>query len=121
MRIVEQKDPASAWNTHGAEGKVNRTPSQMSIITHTRPPVKPDREDIAPDHDLERMSYTQSDRDWAAVALNEHATDFDAIEDEELEWPGTREEYERWLDAIAPTEGELEHRARCDAFLGHCD
>jgi hypothetical protein len=54
----------------------------------------------------------------AAVELNRDATDFDVLEDEELEWPGTREEFERWLDSIAPTEEELEHRARCDAFLG---
>jgi hypothetical protein len=91
----------------------------MSIITRTRPPVKPSREDLAPDHDEHRMPYTAADLDWAAVALNEDATDFDVALEEELEWPGSSEEYERWLDAIAPTKGELEHRDRCDAFLGH--
>jgi hypothetical protein len=93
----------------------------MTILCITRPVVKPNREDLAQDPALDREPYTQADLDWAAVALNEHAVDFDVIEDEELEWPGTRDEFERWLDAIAPTEGELEHRDRCDAFLGHCD
>ena len=91
----------------------------MSIIVRTRPPVKPSREDLVPDPTLDRMPYTQADLAWAAVALNEHATDFDVALEEELEWPGTRDEYEAWLDQIAPTEGELEHRDRCDAFLGH--
>ena len=91
----------------------------MTILRITHPAVKPNAEDLFPDSPDRREPYTQADLDWAAVALNEHAIDFDVIEDEELEWPGTREEYERWLDAIAPTEGELEHRDRCDAFLGH--
>jgi hypothetical protein len=90
----------------------------MSIIAPPRPVVKRDHEDRAPDHDLEREPYTAADLAWAAVALNENATDFDVIEDEELEWPGTREGFEKWLDSIAPTEEELEHRVRVDAFLG---
>jgi hypothetical protein len=93
----------------------------MSIIVRPHPAVKPDREDLFPDSPDRSEPYTQADLDWAAVALNEDATDFDVALEEELEWPGTREEYERWLDAIAPTEGELEHRDRCDAFLGHDD
>jgi hypothetical protein len=91
----------------------------MSIIVRTRPPVKPSRDGLAPDHDEHRMPYTRADLDWAAAALNEDATDFDVAEGPELEWPGTRDEYERWLDSIAPTKGELEHRDRLDAFLGH--
>jgi hypothetical protein len=93
----------------------------MSIITCTRPPVKPSREGFAPDHDEHRMPYTQADLDWAAVALNEDATDFDVALEEELEWPGSRSEYEAWLDQIAPTREELEARDRFDAFLGHDD
>ena len=93
----------------------------MSIIVRPRPAGKQTVEDLVPDPTLDRMPYTQADLAWAAVALNEHAVDFDVIEDEELEWPGTRDEYERWLDAIAPTDEELEHRARCDEFLGHDD
>jgi hypothetical protein len=64
---------------------------------------------------------TQADRDWAAVALNERSTDYDVIEADELDWPGTSEEFDRWLDSIAPTDDELEHLARCEAFLGHDD
>jgi hypothetical protein len=67
------------------------------------------------------MPYTQADLDWAAVALNEDATDFDVALLEELEWPGNRSEYEAWLDQIAPTREELEARDRFDAFLGHDD
>jgi hypothetical protein len=91
------------------------------IFAPPRPAVKPSREGIFPDPDEHREPYTQADLEWAAVALNEDATDYEVIEHEGLEWPGTRDEYERWLDAIAPTEEELEHRDRCDAFLGHDD
>jgi hypothetical protein len=85
----------------------------MSIIVRTRPAVKPIVEALFLDHDEHREPYTQADLEWAAAELNEHATD------EELEWPGTRDEFERWLDSLAPTDGELEHRERLDAFLGH--
>jgi hypothetical protein len=93
----------------------------MSIIAPPHPVVKPDHADLAPDPILDRAPYTAADLAWAAVALNEHAADFEVLEDEGLEWPGTRDEYERWLDVIAPTAEELEHRDRCDAFLGHDD
>jgi hypothetical protein len=93
----------------------------MSIIARTRPPVKPDRDNLAPSDAEPRTPYTQADLDWAAVAMNEDATDFDVALDEELEWPGSRSEYEAWLDQIAPTREELEARDRCDAFLGHED
>ena len=93
----------------------------MSIIVRPHSAVKPSREGLFPDHDLDRVPYTQADLDWATAALNEHATDFDVIEDEELEWPGSRSEYEAWLDQIAPTREELEARDRFDAFLGHDD
>ena len=83
------------------------------IFAPPRPAVKPSREGIFPDPDEHREPYTQADLEWAAAELNEHATD------EELEWPGTRDEFERWLDSLAPTDGELEHRERLDAFLGH--
>jgi hypothetical protein len=91
----------------------------MSIIARTHPPVNPSPEGPFPDHDLDRMPYTRADRDWAAVALNEDAADFEVIEADEHDWPGTSDEFNRWLDSIAPTEGELEHRDRTDAFLGH--
>ena len=93
----------------------------MSIIVRTRPAVKPIVEDLSPDSPDRREPFTTADLDWTAVALNEHATDYEVIEHEELEWPGTRDEFERRLDSLAPTDGELEHRARCDAFLGHDD
>src|SRR5512142_327267 len=103
----------------------------MSIIIRKRLPVKPTRrtvrpdrpfgEGIFPDPDEHRAPYTQADLAWAAAALNADCTDFDVALDEELEWPGTREEYEAWLEQISPTREELEARDRCDAFLGHDD
>jgi hypothetical protein len=87
----------------------------MSIIVRTCPAVNTT-------FDLEhREPYTRADLDWAAVALNEDATDFDVALEEELEWLGSRSEYEAWLDQIAPTREELEARDRFDAFLGHDD
>jgi hypothetical protein len=99
----------------------------MSIITRTRPPVKPTRKFPRPDRPFgegiftRRMPYTAADLAWAAVELNKDATDFDVALEEELEWPGSRSEYEAWLDQIAPTREELEARDRFDAFLGHDD
>ena len=61
----------------------------MSIFTRTRPPVKPSGkaphsarpfgEGIFPDREPRRMPYTASDLAWAAVALNEDATDYDVL------------------------------------------
>ena len=61
----------------------------MSIISRTRPPVKPTRkapcsarpfgEGIFPSHEPRRMPYTAADLAWAAVALNENATDYDVL------------------------------------------
>jgi hypothetical protein len=89
------------------------------IIVRTRPAVKSIVEDLFLDSPDRRESFTQADLEWAADHLNADCTDYDVVEEPELEWPGTRDEFERWLDAIAPTDGELEHRARVDAFLGH--
>lgn len=63
---------------------------------------------------------TEADERWWAAASNAAATDYDVVENEapELEWPGTREEYERWLDALAPTDDELAYRDRGGDF-GH--
>jgi hypothetical protein len=91
----------------------------MSIIVRARPIVKPSALDFTPDGPS--FEPSEEDRAWAAYHLNADCVDFDVIEDEGLEWPGTRDEFERWLDAIAPTEEEREHRDRCDASLAHED
>jgi hypothetical protein len=52
---------------------------------------------------------TEADAAWAEAELNQAARNFDLVDEPKLEWPGTREEWERWLDALAPTDGELEH------------
>jgi hypothetical protein len=88
----------------------------MSIITCTRPAVKPIAEDLVPDSPDRREPFTQSDLDWAAYHLNANCTDYDVEVDP---FEDLTEEYHRWLDSLAPTEGELEARDRGDAFLGH--
>jgi hypothetical protein len=99
----------------------------MSIIARPRPPVKPTRRSPKPTRpfgegifpDRQRFEPSDEDRAWHAQTSNKNAQDFDVVEGPELEWPGTPEEFDRWLDSIAPTDDELEHLARCEAFLGH--
>jgi hypothetical protein len=90
-------------------------PRQMTILPDSPASVNP-----TADFEAE-PAPTDADRDWAAHELNANATDYDVIEADELDWPGTPEEFNRWLDSIAPTTEELEHLARCEAFLGHDD
>lgn len=86
--------------------------------------------------DEDRWTITLDENEWEMLEAEEKALaeirDLDLLESTreylldvemmELEWPGTREEYEAWLDSLQPCEGELESRDLAGSWdFGHME